>query len=456
MAKKNSKTSGNVSLLEICIFIVWFAVAGFSGYYIGKPGAPDCISVAAPPQQPQNNLREASVAAAKPKCIPRTNTNVQQDSVMSISKHKHHNNLEHLKKQWKCARADLNASHEQIVVPTDGNLLKTKWNSIMSFSPKPFFDRYLAQYPVDTVSHQPVIVFSHKPLKSFEQLPVACKVMDIAVVPDLDNVCVAVTETFHDVASYHMLHAHRKDADSNKFVWTPNNMASRTLPNEGHYTASRNLFSDYFDNMAETERALTQFPRFKGRKTAVGCFVDDLERAELLQNSILSAARAGVTKAKFCIVTTSKEVNGFFSNFGVKVIFLEKLNSIGHHEGVSKEMRLGFIQVWLAYACANKGINVLWQSPGTIWLDRPDNVLQSAPDVETFWVYKGKYDERAGPFFASFDFVGVGTEDRPVHLMHELILHYELALAWDSMDSMVSYRVTENNARYACVCEWVM
>ena len=71
-----------------------------------------------------------------------------------------------------------------------------------------------------------------------------------------------------------------------------------------------------------------------------------------------------------------------------------------------------------------------------------------APDVETFWVYKGQYDARASPFYATFDFTGIGVEDRPIHLMHEFVLHFELALAWDSFDSMVSYRLSENNARW--------
>jgi hypothetical protein len=57
---------------------------------------------------------------------------------------------------------------------------------------------------------QPVTIFSHKPLEKFEELGEVCKVLDIAVIPDKPGVCVAVTETYHDVASYHMLHADRK------------------------------------------------------------------------------------------------------------------------------------------------------------------------------------------------------------------------------------------------------
>ena len=38
--------------------------------------------------------------------------------------------------------------------------------------------------------------------------------------------------------------------------------------------------------------------------------------------------------------------------------------------------------------------------------------------------------------------------ERAVHLMHEIVLHFDLALAWNSLDAMAAYRLAENNARY--------
>ncbi len=69
--------------------------------------------------------------------------------------------------------------------------------------------------------------------------------LDIAVVPDRPGVCVVVTETFHDVASYHMLHANKlQDAGAGggqkeKFVLAANAIAGRNIPSEKSYEAAR-------------------------------------------------------------------------------------------------------------------------------------------------------------------------------------------------------------------------
>ena len=116
-----------------------------------------------------------------------------------------------MKTLWQCSHAEANDDevHKQIL-PDDHSLGKTKWKSILTVEPKKFFNKYLSQYPSDTRAVQPVVVFSHKPLKNFDELSDICKVIDIAVVPDKPGVCVAVAETYHDVASYHMLHADRQ------------------------------------------------------------------------------------------------------------------------------------------------------------------------------------------------------------------------------------------------------
>jgi hypothetical protein len=96
---------------------------------------------------------------------------------------------------------------------------------------------------------------------------------------------------------------------------------------------------------------------------------------------------------------------------------------------------------------ANNNNKMLWQSPGTIWLEKPDNVIADAPVAETQWSFKGRKDARAAPFFISFDFFVTTGNERPVHLLHEAMLHFDLVLAWSSMDSVVAYRLSENNSR---------
>lgn len=303
------------------------------------------------------------------------------------------------------------------------------------------------QYPGDTRAIQPVVVFSHKPLKDETEIEEVCKVIDIAVVPDAPGVCVAVTETFHDVASYHMLHAD-KQADGT-FAITANSLEGRTLPDEKAYASGRALLLQYFDNVDYVAQQVKAAPKFGGIKVSVGSIIEDAEEMELFKNSVESALTAGVNKSKFCVFTTSSEVNLGLKKFGVKIIYLSKLNEVGRvgASDVGEKYRRYFLQAWLAFAVANSGNKMLWQSPGTIWLERPDNIINAAPIVETLWSFKGRKDRRAGPFFSSFDFFCASSAERPVHLMHEILLHFDLVLAWESLDSVASYRLLENNSR---------
>ena len=45
-------------------------------------------------------------------------------------------------------------------------------------------------------------------------------------------------------------------------------------------------------------------------------------------------------------------------------------------------------------------------------------------------------------------FFYASNKDRSTHLLHEVILHYDLVLAWYSLDTTISYRLSENNSRY--------
>jgi hypothetical protein len=356
--------------------------------------------------------------------------------------------MEELSRLWKCSQASGNISEfNKHILPKDGDLKKTKWKSIITVDPKTFFDKYLTQYPGDTRSVQPVVVFSHKPLDNFEHLTDVCKVLDVALVPDTPGVCVAVTETYHDVASYHMLHADKQPDGT--FALTSNSLEGRTLPNEDAYAAARALLLYYFDNVDYVGKSVRNCPRFGQGRVAIGVLVENDDELLLFKNSLASAAKEGISKSKFCAFTTSQSQANALKKLGLQTVHIPKIADLGvkGEHAVSLPMRRHFLQAWLAFAVANNNNKMMWQSPGTIWLERPDNIVNAAPVVETLWAFKGRNDKRAAPFFVSFDFFVPTGHERPVHLMHEIMLHFDLVLAWGSLDAVVSYRLSENNAR---------
>jgi len=422
----------------LIFFIGWLFCTGIAGYFVGNaPSAQLC-----PPPPP-------------PEIIQKKRDCVQQKSLGSgvgigaVPKEGGYS-LEELSRMWKCSHAEANFTQaNKKILPKEKNLDKTKWKSILSVEPKAFFDKYLSQYPGDTRAVQPVVVFSHKPLTHVKDIPEVCKVIDVAIVPDTPGVCVAVTETFHDVASYHMLHADRQ-ADGS-FALTANSLEGRTLPDQKAYANSRALLLEFFNNADLVNKAVKSAPKYGQNKVAVGCLLESIEELELFKNSLESAYKVGVSKTKFCVFTTSSAVNTAMQAVpGIKTIYIPEIAAVGLRgdADVGPTMRRYFLQAWLAFAVANSQNKMLWQSPGTIWMERPDNVINIAPLVETLWSYKGRNDKRAGPFFTSFDFFCVTGAERAVHLMHEIVLHFDLVLAWGSLDAVVAYRLSENNARY--------
>jgi hypothetical protein len=441
--EKSAKKGGRSCLrnvVEILFFIIWLVCTGIAGYFIGyDPSVTECAEVPKlPPLVAPTVGKKAGCPSTKLKPIDMSSPLTKEGGFT----------VEELKTMWECSHAE-GEDHElnKQIFPDDMSMDKTKWKSIITVEPKAFFKKYLSQYPADTRAVQPVVVFSHKPLKNFNELSDVCKVIDIAIVPDKPGVCVAVTETYHDVASYHMLHADRQKDGT--FALTGNTIEGRTLPTETEYAAARALLLDFFKYGEKVSAAAETIPQFNKGRVVVACLVDDTEDLELFLNSVKSAAKVGVSKNKFAVFTTSEQVVNDMKNTKIKVVYLPELRDLGTvgEAKVSPKHRRYFLQAWLAFACANKLIKVMWQTPGTYWIERPDNIVNAYPAVESLWAYKGRRDKRSAPFFVTFDFFVAVGQERPVHLLHELVLHFDLILAWDSLDAVASYRLSENNSR---------
>lgn len=446
------KGSWLFSAVELFFFVVWLLFTGITGYYFGyDPSAakcPEVVQIATP----------AAAAPTAPAAVhPCSAGTAVRPEVFTTDFPEGGYSLAELKAVWGCSHAT-NTSKD--IFPSSLSLAKTKWKSILTVEPKAFFDRYLSQYPADTRASQPVVVFSHKPLDAFENLNDVCKVLDIAVVPDREGVCVAVTETYHDVASYHMLHAERDE--KGQFVLSANFIDGRALPTEEHYALARAMLLDYFKHTETVTNAVKDVPKYGNGKVrdtcydsccalltrlqvTVGVLVDDAEDLELFLNSFASARKQGVSPNKFAVFTTSDDVVQDLSKTGIKVVSLPSLREVGKGLGA---YRRAFLQTWLAFAAANSLTKMMWVSPATVWKERPDNIAKAFPAVETLWAFKGRKDGRAAPFFISFDFFIITAVERPVHFLHELILHFDLILAWKSLDAVAAYRLTENNSRY--------
>ena len=452
---KRKKASSFRLLVESIIFIMWLFFTGFVGYFMGKsPTLIKCDHLITEKETIQN---VNSIVNENPnECIYNDGHGASGIGLGAAHKDDGYS-YKDINRMWKCAQTPANLSQVsgESIFPTTGDLERTKWKSIMAFEPKPFFDKYLSQYPRDMRAVQPVLVFSHRPLSKFEELSDVCKVIDISIVPDTPDVCVAVTETFHDVASYHMLHADRQPDGT--FSLTADHIPGGTaniIPDENQYKAARSLLLDYFSRIKYMGELVKQCPRMSGGQVSIGYLIESVEEFELFENSLATANIQKISFSKMCIFTTSPDVLSKLVIKGLTVVSLHdtmnQIQLIGKQgdSKIEEKFRLYFLQTMLAFAVANSNNKMLWVSPGSLWFERPDNIVSKAPVTESLFSFKGRKDAKGSPFFPSFDFFTVTGNERPVHLLHEIILNFDLVLKWQSLDSVLGYRLAENNSRY--------
>mmetsp|Transcript_8623 Transcript_8623/g.16156 ORF Transcript_8623/g.16156 Transcript_8623/m.16156 type:complete len:517 (+) Transcript_8623:120-1670(+) len=444
-ARPAKKPSSFRRLMDVVFFALWLGVTGMGGYFLGSTSLND-PNLPCPP---------SGGAASAPEAVSSSNqrTQVRTPSVSQCQQRHGHSShisaatgsgpgsaiLTQLKDSWTCSRARYSNGSQSSPLHVD--MKGTKWQGIIQVEPDAFFDRYLQQYPGDMASTRPVIAFSHKKAKTLKDLE-DCKVMDVAIIPDKPGVCIAVTETFHDVASYHMLHAQR-DESTDELSLVSNHIAPRSMPSDASYGMARTLLLEYFKQNEPISKAMAQL---KKKTMVVATLVDNESDIQLAENSIKSFLRLGGTKDQFFVIKRSDSIS--CKTLNAKCITVGKAANLGSSISDPFVSR-NFLQAWLAFAAADAGASVLWQSPGTVWMKHPTELLGKMPkDLDTMFLFKGREDARAAPFHISTDLFYASSSDRAIHLLHEVMLHADLMIEWRSMDATASYRLSENNARY--------
>jgi hypothetical protein len=435
-------------VLDLVFFALWLGVTGMGGYFLGSTSLND-PNLPCPPSSTTTEIHNSAPSLPNQltevrtptisQCQQRHGKGLSSSSSSSSGGSSGSTLLSKLKDSWTCSRARYSNGSQSSPVNVD--LKGTKWQSIIQIEPDAFFDRYLQQYPGDMVSTRPVIAFSHKKAKTLADLD-ECKVMDVAIIPDKPGVCVAVTETFHDVASYHMLHA-EKNPDTDELSLVANHIAPRTMPTDASYGMARSLLLEYFKQNDAISKAMSQL---KKSTMVVATLVDDESDLLLVQNSIKSFVRLGGSKEQFFVIKRKDSLS--CKQLDAKCITVGKAANLG--SSISDPfISRNFLQAWLAFAAADAGANVMWQSPGTVWMKHPTELVSKFPKhLDTMFLFKGRKDARSAPFHVSVDLFYASSSDRSIHLLHEVMLHADLMVEWRSMDAITSYRLSENNARY--------
>jgi hypothetical protein len=309
-------------VVDLAFFLGWIFSTGLGGYFLGasSPNAtpatpcPEVLAQAAP-----HIMTAPSAADCSSYFMPASATGGSTSS------------WDDIKSSWACSKAKYNGSDTHIIPDVD--LKQTKWKNVIAASPDAFFAKYLTQYPGDMAVTQPVIIFSHAQVSTLDDVSKHCKVLDVAIVPDKPGMCVAVTETFHDVASYHMLHAKRDE--TGELSLTPNSVRGRNLPSEESYAVGRALLLDYFTHaqaVIGAVKLMTNQGAMTNSKTkplVVGCLVESKEEVLLFKNSLQSYKQSGGSMDHIFVVSRFTELHDDLRGSGAKNVWILKTKDVG-------------------------------------------------------------------------------------------------------------------------------
>ena len=77
------------------------------------------------------------------------------------------------------------------------------------------------------------------------------------------------------------------------------------------------------------------------------------------------------------VFTQSKDLGASISDMGVHhvVIFAGLKMEHATEAKVPEHVRVWFVRAWLSFVMADTGVSTMWQVPGTVWLKRPQTVV---------------------------------------------------------------------------------
>ena len=174
---------------------------------------------------------------------------------------------------------------------------------------------------------------------------------------------------------------------------------------------------------------------------------------DLLMNFLRSACARGIGVGNLVVFAADERTETALRALGVEVFAHPALGSFGERAARSYGDHTFVEMMWLKLTCVylvnGLGYDLLFQDADLYWWRQPWDYFADRPDIDTFWMDDGARTSRFAPHFPNTGYYLLRANVRTALLAEALLGMYDVVLAWQSHQAVVSQVLGEMHALHA-------
>ena len=238
------------------------------------------------------------------------------------------------------------------------------------------------------------------------------------------------------------------------------------MPGEGTRKRARTLAARLYSRLDDVFSSLEPLlkkaaahthPAYKATMTdskgAVLVMCVNWGNLDLLMNFLRSACDKKIDVQNLIVFAADPKVEKALRAIGVLVFSHDALGSFTAGAARSYGDHTFVEMMWLKLTCVylvnDLGYDLLFQDADLYWWRAPWAYFAERPDVDTFWMDDGARTSRFAPHFPNTGYYLLRANARTAVLAETLVGMYDVVLAWQSHQAVVSQVLGEMHALHA-------
>ena len=174
---------------------------------------------------------------------------------------------------------------------------------------------------------------------------------------------------------------------------------------------------------------------------------------DLLINFLRSACARSIDVRNLVVFAADAKVEAALRAIGVHVFSHPALGQFDANAARSYGDHTFVEMMWLKLTCVylvnDLGYDLLFQDADLYWWRHPWDYFAARPDVDTFWMDDGARTARFAPHFPNTGYYLIRYNKRTAIFAETLVGMYDVVLAWQSHQAVVSQVLAEMHALHA-------
>eukprot|EP00629_Pelagomonadales_sp_RCC1024_P005962 CAMPEP_0119296616 /NCGR_PEP_ID=MMETSP1329-20130426/50660_1 /TAXON_ID=114041 /ORGANISM="Genus nov. species nov., Strain RCC1024" /LENGTH=466 /DNA_ID=CAMNT_0007297553 /DNA_START=61 /DNA_END=1457 /DNA_ORIENTATION=- len=306
-------------------------------------------------------------------------------------------------------------------------------------------------------------LLGRQPFTGDALIPEACDEVDVVVAQSGNDRCLLVSTAASTAVPHHVTRWERSGGG-----WSTVSRireSKQRMPGEGTRKRARTLAVRLLSKLDEVSAALEPLLERAARfthpayaatasgKGAVLIMCVNWGNLDLLMNFLRSACARGIDVRNLVVFAADKQVDKALRDVGVLVFSHPALGSFAPGAARSYGDHTFVEMMWLKLTCVylvnNLGYDLLFQDADLYWWKQPWEFFGARPDVDTFWMDDGARTSRFAPHFPNTGYYLIRHNARTAVFCETLVGMYDVVLAWQSHQAVVSQVLGEMHALHA-------